>query len=400
MTDYDLQQQLINQRRQQYAQQGQFQAPQGQMVGNQYIAPNALQYLAAGLRSYGAQRGEQLATQDLKNLQNERTAGNQKAMAEFLRQSQGAPAEVLAEGVQGPARPAQGPDMKSAYAALLQAPDQSLRQSGMQGMMQIPEMQARAAEKQEDRAFRSEQAELNRAQQTELARQRAEDQRQIQQDRLQAQREMRQLVASTRQAPQAQIIQTEAGPMQLVGGRAVPIIGPEGTPVSAPIRGQQQGLSATAQKELFEADDAVQAGLGAVSSLNQALDLNNKAYSGVGASTRAKIVSNLPGQSDAADATIAMENMIGQQALSSLKSIFGGNPTEGERAILLDLQASPSKTPRQREEIIKRSIDLANKRIQFNQNKADALREGTYMKSAPAQNQNKSSSVVDFGSLK
>ena len=40
-------------------------------------------------------------------------------------------------------------------------------------------------------------------------------------------------------------------------------------------------LSATSEKELFEADDFVQAGTGTISSLKEALTLNNRMYSGV-----------------------------------------------------------------------------------------------------------------------
>lgn len=69
-----------------------------------------------------------------------------------------------------------------------------------------------------------------------------------------------------------------------------------------------------------------------------------------------------------------MENIIGEQALSSMKSIFGGNPTEGERAILLDLQASASKTPKQRAEILNRAMTAANRRIQFSKQKADDIK--------------------------
>jgi len=113
--------------------------------------------------------------------------------------------------------------------------------------------------------------------------------------------------------------------------------------------------------------------------LQKAMDLNNKAYSGVGASARATLRSNLPGSSEGADATIAMENIIKDQALTSMKSIFGGNPTEGERAILLDLQASASKTPKQREEILGRAMQAAQRRLDFNKQKADSLRGGSYM---------------------
>jgi hypothetical protein len=280
------------------------------------------------------------------------------------------------------------PDLQGAYGALISSGVPQLQQMGTQGMVQMPQLQAAQQEREDNRTFRQQEAQAARDARAQELKMRMEDQRVSQQEKLAAQRELQQMqidarkdmqrmIASTRQAPQAQIIQTDSGPMQLVGGRAMPITGPDGKPVSAPKKGAA-GLSATAQKELFEADDAVQNGMGAISSLNKAMELNKNAYSGVGASTRATIMSNL-GSSPSADATIAMENIIKEQALTSMKSIFGGNPTEGERAILLDLQASASKTPKQREEILTRATQAAQRRLDFNKQKADALRGGSYM---------------------
>lgn len=137
-------------------------------------------------------------------------------------------------------------------------------------------------------------------------------------------------------------------------------------------------LSPTAEKELFEAEDMAQSSRSATEQLRQALGLNNRMYSGVEAVRRAKIRSNLPGTDPAADATIAYDNIIGAQALASLKATFGGAPTEGERKILVDLQASADKTPAQREEILRRAIAAAESRAKLNAEKADALRAGTY----------------------
>lgn len=147
MTDYDLQQKLIEQRRQQYGQQSQFQAPQGQMVGGHFVAPNALQYLAAGLRSIGGMRGEELAGQQLQDLQKQRTEGTQKALANFLRQAQGTPENAPGDGM-GPTMPAQSPDMSGAFAELMNAPDASLRQFGMQGSLDAVKQAQQAAERQ------------------------------------------------------------------------------------------------------------------------------------------------------------------------------------------------------------------------------------------------------------
>lgn len=147
MTDYDLQQKLIEQRRQQYGQQAQFQAPQGQMVSGHFVAPNALQYLAAGLRSIGGMRGEELAGQQLQDLQKQRTEGTQKALANFLRQAQGTPENAPGDGM-GPTMPAQPPNMSGAFAELMNAPDASLRQFAMQGSLDAVKQAQQSAERQ------------------------------------------------------------------------------------------------------------------------------------------------------------------------------------------------------------------------------------------------------------
>ena len=145
-------------------------------------------------------------------------------------------------------------------------------------------------------------------------------------------------------------------------------------------RGSGPGkMSATLQKELIESDDLAATAQGTVDTLNQALKINDKAYSGYGASTRAKVRSNLPGKDASADATIELENLIGTQALAGMKAIFGGNPTEGERAILLELQASADKTPKQRAAIITRGIAAANRRAALSKERAKSIRGGTYL---------------------
>ena len=148
-------------------------------------------------------------------------------------------------------------------------------------------------------------------------------------------------------------------------------------------KGNVKNMSATMQKELFEADDTVQSGRNVIGILNGALKINKDAYSGYGAKQRAVLRSNLPGQSEAADATINLDNMMTGQALESLKLVFGGMPTEGERKILLEMQASADKTPGQRKSIIERGIAAANNRVKFNASKAKSLRGGTYLTDAP-----------------
>lgn len=142
-------------------------------------------------------------------------------------------------------------------------------------------------------------------------------------------------------------------------------------------------MSPTAQKELFESDETVQAASNVIGLLNKAKEINSKASYGPFSKERAKLASWMPGESPTADATIDLDNIMTGQALESLKLIFGGMPTEGERKILLDLQASVDKTPQQRDAILDRAIELAQRRMSFNKSKADSLRSGKYFKEGP-----------------
>jgi len=170
-----------------------------------------------------------------------------------------------------------------------------------------------------------------------------------------------------------------------------PTVNPDGS-VTAPT-GKPIKLSSASEKELFEADDGIQAGKNIVGILKGALDLNDKAYSGYFAKSRAVARSNLPGESEQANATINLDNMMTGQALESLKLVFGGMPTEGERKILLEMQASAEKTPKQRKDIIDRAVKAAENRIIFNTNKAKSLRSGTHNFIDPQQAQQQGGNI-------
>lgn len=148
----------------------------------------------------------------------------------------------------------------------------------------------------------------------------------------------------------------------------------------AAVKPAKQGpMSVTLQKELLESDDTAQSSGSIIATLNQAKAINKKAYSGYAAKGRAVLASNMPGNWGGADATIDLDNMMTGQALESLKAVFGGMPTEGERKILLDMQASADKTPAQREIIMDRAIAAAQRRGDFASKKAGSIRGGTYL---------------------
>lgn len=132
--DYDTALQLAQQRAKQYGAQIPFQVPQGQMVGGRYIAPNALQYIAEGLRSFGGMRGEQLAQDEIKQLTQAKRQAITDALRGFTEKTQGTPENVAGDGM-GPTRPAQAPDLRGAYAQLMQSGVPELSQAGLRGVI-------------------------------------------------------------------------------------------------------------------------------------------------------------------------------------------------------------------------------------------------------------------------
>jgi hypothetical protein len=151
----------------------------------------------------------------------------------------------------------------------------------------------------------------------------------------------------------------------------------------------QRKLSPTEQKEFFESKDIVSASENVIKSIDEAISYNEKAFSGPLATTGAALnrypLIGMAISDEAAEATTQMENIIIGQALESLKALFGGMPTEGERKILLDLQASVDKTPKERELILKRAKEAATRRMQSSQQKMSGISTGDIYTQAPQQ---------------
>lgn len=153
-------------------------------------------------------------------------------------------------------------------------------------------------------------------------------------------------------------------------------------------REDQASLTATDRKAILEADEAVAQTRATIDQLGEAKQISPQTYQGFGAGLRTQLGTKLPdwlvpnfvASPRPAAAGANYENLVLGQALSSLKSIFGAAPTEGERKILLDLQASLDKPDNVRQEILDRAQRLANARLQFNEQRARELRGGQYYK--------------------
>lgn len=157
-----------------------------------------------------------------------------------------------------------------------------------------------------------------------------------------------------------------------------------------------RGVTAGDREAIRDSDDMVQAGESTLTLFDRILGtegkpgLNDQAYSGLGASKRAAVAANLPdwmvpdalagGTKQQAEATLELDNTVMEQALGQMKQIFGGNPTEGERSVLLDLQGSATKPANVRREILQRGKALVQRRIAYNRDKAGDLRGGEYYK--------------------
>jgi len=154
-------------------------------------------------------------------------------------------------------------------------------------------------------------------------------------------------------------------------------------------REDAQPLSATDKKAILEADEAVAGNQAAIDNLKKAGELSGKALSGPGAEWRASIANNVPlvgntvawASPEQAQATAELTNTVTTNALQQLKTIFGAAPTEGERAILLQIQGAATQPKEVREAIYRQAAQMAQRRLDFNKQRADALRGGTFYQS-------------------
>lgn len=161
-------------------------------------------------------------------------------------------------------------------------------------------------------------------------------------------------------------------------------------PVQAPP--QPRKLSAKEQQEVFDMQDKLDATKGVISALGSAKEIYSRTgedqlkpqpYTGFGADTltsiaRVPLIGDLIADKGRAAATTEASNLVTEQALSNLRAIFGGNPTEGERNILLQLQALPTFTPQEQSAIINRAQQAAQRRMGDYQNRLSNIETGQY----------------------
>lgn len=123
-------------------------------------------------------------------------------------------------------------------------------------------------------------------------------------------------------------------------------------------------LTANDQKELINAKKTIIAAPNAEQKIMEALKLNKEAFSGSGIGTGAKtyIARKTGTFGDTLTATTKLQNITMRNVLNSLKSTFGGMPTEGERKVLMDVESAINGTEQEREAVLQQALEAIKNR--------------------------------------
>jgi hypothetical protein len=137
--------------------------------------------------------------------------------------------------------------------------------------------------------------------------------------------------------------------------------------------------SATELKELWQSEDEIPALDGTISSLNRALELNKKTFTGVTAGVRGWAGTAIPGAGmvmdpNAAAATREFGQIMSLEAIKSMAETLKGATTDRELSQFVEILADPSTPPDIRERTITRMITLAERQKAIKMQRVNELR--------------------------
>jgi hypothetical protein len=157
----------------------------------------------------------------------------------------------------------------------------------------------------------------------------------------------------------------------------------DGTPVTQ-IDKPERKLSPTEMNLVDDTTKRLTAGKEGLISLDRAIELNSTAYEGSLSGVRKMLGSVFSSDDPAFVATELLDKTIIGSALAQMKTIFGANPTEGERKILLDIQGSSDKTRAVREKIFQDARAAAQRRLEADAKTLGDIRSGSFGRVQPA----------------
>jgi hypothetical protein len=138
-------------------------------------------------------------------------------------------------------------------------------------------------------------------------------------------------------------------------------------------------MTAGEMRLMSDAEKEITAGDIAISALNQAIDLSEDAYTAsIGDQAARAWAERTDPQAPKVVATRVMEQLVKLNVLNNLKLMFGGNPTEGERAIAFATAGLEAISITERNENLKLAFDMATTRIDALQDKVSAIKSGEY----------------------
>lgn len=122
----------------------------------------------------------------------------------------------------------------------------------------------------------------------------------------------------------------------------------------------------------------------ALKDLSQAYKLNPNTFdSSLGDTAQLKLLEAAGSKDPKVIATRTQANLLGKQGLAKLKSSFGGNPTEGERKILLDLEGIGAKSKEERAIIMRNAYAALKARRERENKRLNEIKQGLYRETTP-----------------
>jgi hypothetical protein len=144
-------------------------------------------------------------------------------------------------------------------------------------------------------------------------------------------------------------------------------------------------LTAGEVKLKSETEDALTALDSSITSLKKAYALNPKTFDTSLPDIAQRVLLEKTGSKDPkVENTRIMENLLSSGAVEKLKTSFGGNPTEGEREILLSLEGLGAKSVKERGEIMKNTYKKMLAVKAARQKRLNEINQGLYRDTAPA----------------
>lgn len=123
-------------------------------------------------------------------------------------------------------------------------------------------------------------------------------------------------------------------------------------------------LTANDQKELIGAKKTIISAPNAEAKIKEALGLNDKAFSAglLGVDTQKYLARHTGTYGETLANTTKMSNITMRNVLSTLKSTFGGMPTEGERKVLIDVESAMDGTEGERKAVLEQALEAVKNR--------------------------------------